>query len=750
MNKSPLNRLSPTDPVEIEKIVNGESNQPFSILGLHHLDHETIINVFIPKAQHVELITPMVSAVPLAFKQIRPQGFFQIILPYSHLTQKLTYQLKIDFGSSQQIIDDPYSFGTLLQDFDTWLLGLGNHYHAYKKLGAHLTRLGDFDGVLFAVWAPNAQRVAVVGDFNYWDNRVYPMRKRQESGIWELFIPLDLTGSVYKYEITDIQGQRVLKADPYAFQSEFRPNNGSKITPIPKVKKLLNSIPASKTFSQPISIYEVHLSSWQRDENHYFLNYREIAARLIPYVKQLGFTHIELMPITEHPFDASWGYQPIGLYAPTSRFGNPADLAFFIEQCHAANIGIILDWVPAHFPMDMHGLARFDGTALYEYADPREGFHKDWNSLIYNYSRLEVKNYLLSNLVYWIEQFGIDGFRFDAVTSMIHRDYSRKDGEWLPNQFGGRENLEAIAFIKQANQMIGENYPHVITIAEESSDFYGVTKPPYEHGLGFHYKWNMGWMHDTLDYFKLDPIYRKYHHDWITFAMLYAYKENYLLAISHDEVVYGKRSLLEKMPGDDWQKFANLRAFYGFMWGFPGKKLLFMGCEFAQRNEWNYETSLDFFLLNQKENNPHRHTQQLITDLNRCYRTYPALSELDMNPNGFSWLVVNDIQHSVYVFERKDKNDNTIIVVCNFTPVIHDHYRFGINKPGYYKEILNTDSAYYGGGNVGNLGHLLSEEIACNGFHDSLAIVLPPLSTLYLVWTKPKTKPKTNKAFIAK
>lgn len=719
----------------IESIITGNCRDPFSILGMHKTAEGLVVRTFVPNASQVFVLDRQSQQSRLSLTRIDDRGFYQGLLAVAD--RPFSYQLDIRWGEYQEIRDDPYSFGLLLQELDTWLLSEGKLLQAYDKLGAHPQKLGDFYGVMFAVWAPNAKRVSVVGDFNSWDGRQHPMRLRQETGIWELFIPKHLIGQLYKYELIDHNNQLILKADPYAFSTELRPNTASRIIALPDKVKPIGAFNYSddneSTFCQPISIYEVHLGSWQRNADNGWLTYRQLAETLVPYVKEMGFTHLELLPITEHPFDGSWGYQPIGLYSPTSRFGSAADFAHLIQTAHAAGLKVILDWVPGHFPEDAHGLRQFDGTALYEYADPKEGFHNDWNTLIYNYSRYEVKNYLLSNAFYWLDRFAIDGLRFDAVASMIYRDYSRHEGDWIPNKYGGRENLEAIDFLKEINHDIGIYFPNVITIAEESTDFAGVTLPPDKNGLGFHYKWNMGWMHDTLDYFKLDPIYRKYNHQLLTFGMLYAYSENYVLPISHDEVVYGKRSLIEKMSGDEWQKFANLRAYYGFMWAFPGKKLLFMGSEFAQRNEWNHDSQLDWFLLDQQVDNSHRGVLQLVKDLNHCYQTYPALSLLDSKSAGFKWLVVDDGNNSVYVFERRDKQGNAIVVVCNFTPVVHYQYRFGVTNAGHYRELINTDSHYYGGSNVGNQGVLCSSPIVSHNEAHSLVVNLPPLSTLYLL-----------------
>ena len=560
------------------------------------------------------------------------------------------------------------------------------------------------------------------------------MRFHPENGLWEIFIPKATLGSLYKYELLDANDTLRLKADPYAFASQLRPDTASQVSVLPDTVPMTEARKKANGLDQPISIYEVHLGSWRRNlANNFWLNYDEIADQLIPYVKEMGFTHIELMPINEFPFDGSWGYQPLGLYSPTSRFGTPQQLRSFIQKAHDAGINVILDWVPGHFPSDTHGLAYFDGTALYEHADPREGFHQDWNTLIYNYGRNEVKNFLSGNGLYWLERFGIDALRVDAVASMIYRDYSRKEGEWIPNQYGGRENLEAIDFLKHTNYVIGNELDGCITIAEESTAFPGITNPPEMGGLGFHYKWNMGWMNDTLSYMELDPVYRQHHHDQLTFGMLYNYTENFILPLSHDEVVHGKGSLLDKMPGDAWQKFANLRAYYGYMWGHPGKKLLFMGAEFAQGREWDYQESLDWFLLDDQNGGGwHSGVQNLVKDLNHFYKQTPAMYQLDFDPQGFEWLVVDDYQNSIFAFARKDRDGNEVIVVSNFTPVPRENYRIGVNHAGVYQEVLNTDSEYYQGSNLGNYGMNVTEEIASHNKAQSLSLTIPPLATIYL------------------
>jgi len=608
-----------------------------------------------------------------------------------------------------------------IKDAELALLAQGQHPRPWTVLGAHTQPRG---GVRFAVWAPNARRCSVVGSFNSWDGRKHPMDKDWGSGIWQVFVPEAARGDLYKFELEDEGGHLLpLKADPYARAAELRPETASIVAAPMKPRALPAGRAEANERHAPITIYEVHAASWKKPDGR-FATWDELAAELPSYVGGLGFTHLQLMPISEHPFDGSWGYQTLGLYAPSARFGPPEGFARFAVACHAAGIGLLLDWVPAHFPVDTPGLAQFDGTHLYEYADPREGFHRDWNTLIYNFGRYEVRQFLAGSALYWVEQFGVDGLRVDAVASMLYRDYSRNAGEWVPNAHGGRENLEAVSLFKQVNERIGTEVPGAITVAEESTSFPGVSAPTYAGGLGFHYKWNMGWMNDTLRYIHEDPIHRRWHHDKLTFGLVYAFSENFVLPISHDEVVHGKGSMLDKMPGDDWQKFANLRAYYGFMWGHPGKKLLFMGQEFGQRGDWRFAEELPWGLLDDER---HRGLQNLIRDLNALYRREQALHRLDCMAEGFEWLVQNDADHSVLAWARRDEAGNAIIVVCNFTPVPREGYR--IPAPAGFaawRETLNTDSSHYGGSNLGNLDRLLESD---NG---QLTLTLPPLATLFL------------------
>ncbi len=606
-------------------------------------------------------------------------------------------------------------------DYDRYLLSEGTHLRAYDKLGAHLMD----GGVHFALWAPNARRVSVVGDFNAWDGGTHPMHP-SSSGIWTVFVPGVREEALYKYELEDAQGHLLpLKADPFAFAAELPPATASKVVKLPQVKPF--NRPA-QSHRDPISIYEVHLGSWRRGGNDAILNYDELAATLIPYVKDMGFTHIELMPVAEHPFGGSWGYQPISMFAPTSRYGSPQQFADFVEAAHAAGLSVIIDWVSGHFPNDKHGLAQFDGSHLYEHQDPREGMHQDWGTLIYNYGRHEVANFLIANALFWMDCYGIDGLRVDAVASMIYRNYSRREGEWIPNRDGGVENFEATSLLKRMNEKVYANFPDAATFAEESTAWVGVSKPVEQGGLGFGFKWNMGWMHDTLEYMEKDPIHRRYHHDRMTFGMVYAYTENFVLPLSHDEVVYGKQSILGKMPGDEWQRFANLRAYYGFMYGHPGKKLLFMGGEFGQSSEWDHDQSLDWHLL---QYGYHQGVQHAVRDLNRIYKETPALHTHDYDPAGFEWLKGEDAEHSVFAFLRRGDNpDDIAVIVSNFTPVPREGYRIGVPMGGMYKEVFNSDAAIYGGSNMGNGGQATAADVPHDGRPCSLQLTLPPLSTV--------------------
>ena len=714
------------DQTSMTALMQGEHDDPFSVLGLHEHDGEAVVRALLPGAVGVDVIEGARTLARL--ERLEGSDVFAAAIPGRG--QSFPYKLRVDWGSRQEEIDDPYRFGPVLGEMDIWLLSEGTHYRPYEKLGAHPLVIEGVAGVNFAVWAPNARRVSVVGSFNSWDGRRHAMRKRGASGIWEIFIPGVGAGDLYKFDITSQSGERLLKADPFAFRAELRPDTASVVAELMPVYPSLESRRLANGLQAPLSIYEVHLGSWRRvpEQGNRWLTYRELAAQLIPYVKELGFTHIELLPISEHPFDGSWGYQPIGLYAPTARFGSPGDFRYFVETAHANGIGVLLDWVPGHFPSDAHGLARFDGSCLYEHADPREGFHQDWNTLIYNYGRKEVLNYLVGNALYWIERFGIDGLRVDAVASMLYRDYSRKEGEWVPNVHGGRENLEAIEFLRTLNGIVCAQRPEAIMIAEESTSFPQVSRPLHMGGLGFHYKWNLGWMNDTLRYMQEDPVHRRFHHEKLTFGLAYAFSENFMLPLSHDEVVHGKGSILARMPGDAWQRFASLRAYYGFMWGHPGKKLLFMGCEFGQEAEWSVDRSLDWHLL---ENAQHAGVQRLVRDLNAVQRHYPALHQVDFEPRGFEWITHDDRDNSVLSFIRKAIEGDAILVLCNFTPVPRSGYRIGVPEPGRYREVINTDAAIYGGSGVHN-GELQSEAVPAHGRAHSLSLTVPPLATIML------------------
>ena len=712
----------------VESLFLATHSDVFAYLGRHRLaEGDEVVRVLIPGAVSVDIVNRRSGELIVPSEKIDERGFFVAVLP----DDAPDYALRIRYTEESEpvIEEDPYHFSSALQDMDSWLLAEGKHLRPYETLGAHFAELDGVKGVRFAVWAPNAQRVSVIGEFNNWDGRRHVMRFHRDNGIWDIFIPAVKLNALYKFEIRDANGNVREKADPYAFGAELRPTTASIVRGLPDEVEEPAFRARANAVDAPISIYEVHLGSWKRNpENNFWLTYEELAKELVAYVKDMGFTHIEFLPVSEYPFDGSWGYQATGLYAPTSRFGSPEELRALIKAAHDEGISVILDWVVGHFPTDDHGLAKFDGTALYEHADPREGYHQDWNTLIYNFGRNEVKNFLQGNALYWIERFGFDGIRVDAVASMIYRNYSRKDGEWIPNQYGGHENLEAIAFLRDTNTMLKEQVPAATEIAEESTSFANVTR---QEGLNFSFKWNMGWMNDTLRYMMEDPINRKYHHNKMTFGMMYQYSENFVLPLSHDEVVHGKRSLLGRMPGDCWQQFANLRAYYGFMYGFPGKKLLFMGSEFAQGREWNYNEGLDWFLLEQ-EGGWHKGVQDFVRELNHVYKDTAPLYQLDQWPEGFEWLVADDGNNSVFVFERRDREGNRVIVISNFTPVVREGYRFGVNSAGEYREILNSDDLHYKGSGVSACATVETEEVWSHGKPNSLSVTVPPLATVYL------------------
>ena len=716
---------------EIQAIVDGRHADPFKVLGLHKLGKIFIARAYIPGADIVSV--QALDGTELGpLERRHPAGFFEGEVKAGSL-QAIRFQCAN--GGGRWTTTDAYSLGPVLGPQDDYFIGEGNHLNLSSKLGAHPMRHEGVDGVHFAVWAPNAERVSVVGDFNGWDGRRHVMRKRMDVGVWEIFVPEAQAGQSYKYELLAHGGKLMpLKADPFGFASELRPNTASKVYDISNFHwsdaDYLQHRAQGDKRRQPMSVYEVHLGSWRRKNGNEFLTYDDLADQLVSYVKEMGFTHIELLPVSEHPYDPSWGYQPTGLFAPTARFGDPSGFARFVDAAHAAGIGIILDWVPAHFPTDQHGLGNFDGTALYEHADPRQGFHPDWNTAIYNFGRREVFSFLLNNALFWLKQYHVDGLRVDAVASMLYLDYSRKEGEWIPNKHGGRENLEAISFLQRMNHETYGQHPGIVTIAEESTAFPGVSKPTLMNGLGFGFKWNMGFMHDTLKYMGREGIHRKYHHNDLTFGLLYAFSENFVLPLSHDEVVHGKGSLLAKMSGDDWQKFATLRAFYAFMWAYPGKKLLFMGQEFAQWREWNFAQSLDWHLLDDGE--PHRGMKQLVTDLNRLYIKTAALHARDCEPEGFEWLVADDADSSVFAWARHDgEGGPAVVAVTNFTSTPHKNYTLPLPQDGVWKEILNTDAGIYWGSGLGNAGKILGDKGPAHGRPASARVTLPPLATLY-------------------
>jgi 1,4-alpha-glucan branching enzyme len=724
------------DPAAAAAIVAGDHGDPFSVLGMHGLGRASglVVRAFHPEARSVALVYAQTGETGPELERVHSGGLFAGRL---EAEDPFPYRLRFAVNGRQFEAEDPYRFPPLLGDIDIHLLAEGTHWHAYEKLGAHRVVSDGVSGVGFAVWAPNARRVSVVGAFNQWDGRRHPMRFHPSCGVWEIFLPGVDAGELYKYEIKSSSGELLpLKSDPFAFRAEAPPGTASIVCDL-RAKRMQGGRPpqvaARAARDAPISIYEVHLGSWRRrlDEGGRYLSYRELADELIPYVCDLGFTHIELMPVSEYPFDGSWGYQPIGLFAPTSRYGTPEEFQAFIERCHAAGLGVIIDWVAGHFPTDAHGLAQFDGTALYEHADPRQGRHRDWDTLIFNYGRREVANFLMCNALFWLDKYQIDGLRVDAVASMLYLDYSRKEGDWIPNRFGGRENLEAIDFLRRMNEAVYARGEVAFTVAEESTAWPMVSRPTYVGGLGFGYKWNMGWMHDTLLYISKEPVHRKHHHDNLTFGLLYAFSENFILPLSHDEVVHGKGSLFGKMPGDRWQKFANLRAYLTFMYTMPGKKLLFMGGEFAQEREWNHDIGLDWQLL---DDPMHAGVQRLVRDLNQFYRGVRPLHELDCEPGGFEWIDCNDSEHSIISYLRWGRDrEQCVVVACNFTPVVRHEYRVGVPHGGFYRERMNTDSGYYGGSGVGNSGGVGAEPIAHHGRPFSLSLTLPPLAVVVFI-----------------
>jgi 1,4-alpha-glucan branching enzyme len=711
---------------DLTTIINAKHHDPFSVLGRHKKGKKTHITVFLPYAESVSL-----ADSKQVLQRIPETDLFEYSTEKEDLPAHYSLQWLDKDGACHENYD-PYDFGPQLSDMDQHLFSEGNHWHIYQKLGAHLRQVDKIDGVYFAVWAPNAQRVSIVGDFNQWDGRCNPMRNLGDCGIWEIFMPGLEVGCFYKFEILNRQTDEiVVKTDPYGQQFEFRPQTSSIVVKEDNYHwqdyKWMAQRLKHDWLHQPLSIYEVHLGSWRRDAQGNFLTYKELAEQLVEYVKEMGFTHIELLPVTEHPLDVSWGYQTTGYFAPTSRHGTPDEFRYFVDHCHNNGIGIILDWVPAHFPKDSFALARFDGSPLYEHEDPRKGEHRDWGTLIYNYSRNEVKNFLLSSAFFWLEEFHLDGLRVDAVASMLYLDYSREDNDWIPNMYGGNENLEAIDFLRQMNTVTHEQHPGTMIMAEESTAWPQVTRPTWTGGLGFSIKWNMGWMHDTLNYMSQDAVHRKHHHDVLTFGLLYAFTENFILPFSHDEVVHGKGSILNRMPGDDWQRFANLRLLYTFMFTYPGKKLLFMGCEFGQGTEWNSNHSLDWYLLDYPH---HQGVKTLVKDLNKLYKIHPALYQHDFDQEGFSWVDCHDFEQSIISYIRTNGTES-LLVVFNFTPVPRHDYRIGVPEAGTYHEIFNSDSSYYDGSNIGN-DYVISEPTPWMGRDHSIVLSLPPLAGLVL------------------
>lgn len=752
-------------PDQVNRIVWNQHHDPFEVLGPHQItqDDKTVwvVRAYLPNADAAWVVCPE-ERTEYPMESTHHPHFFECLIERAELSN---YQLRVKEGDHERVTYDPYAFRSpLLTDFDIHLFAEGNHHRIYEKLGAHLTEVDGVKGVYFAVWAPNARNVSVLGDFNWWDGRKHQMR-RIGNGIWELFIPGLGVGTRYKYEIKNQEGHIYEKSDPYGFFQEVRPKTASIVVDLETYEwqdqDWIEKRRQTDPLTQPISVYEVHLGSWLHASSAEpyirpdgtveppvivadlkpgarFLTYRELADKLIPYVKELGFTHIELLPIAEHPFDGSWGYQVTGYYAATSRYGSPQDLMYFIDQCHQNGIGVLVDWVPGHFPKDGHGLALFDGTHLYEHADPRKGEHKEWGTLVFNYSRNEVRNFLVANALFWFDKYHIDGIRVDAVASMLYLDYQRKPGEWVTNQYGGRENVEAADFLRQMNHVIFSYFPGILSIAEESTTWPMVSWPTYVGGLGFNLKWNMGWMHDMLDYFHMDPWFRQFHQNNITFSIMYAFSENFMLAFSHDEVVHGKSAMIGKMPGDEWQKYANLRCLYTYMYTHPGKKTLFMSNEFGQWNEWNVWGDLEWHLLQYE---PHQKLKHFVSKLNEFYKSEPALYTQDFSYDGFEWIDCNDNRHSVVSFIRQSKDpQDYVITVCNFTPQPHAHYRVGVPEPGFYRELFNSDSREYGGSNMGNLGGKWADEWSFHGRPYSIDLCLPPLGVLVLKVDRSKSR----------
>ena len=740
--------LTTTKLYDIFHIVNGEHSDPHTVLGMHEMEEDgrkaVVVRAFLPDAAGITVIDYANKRKKYPMERLHADGFFEVTI--ADREEWFRYQLEYtDADGNTWRSYDPYSFSPTLSEFDRHLFGAGTHYEIYEKMGGRLMTHEGARGAAFSVWAPNAKAVSVIGDFNNWDARRSPMRRLGESGIWELFLPAAAEGDKYKFHVTQCDGRVVDKTDPYGVYAEVRPNNASVLYPLKRYKwKDRRWMTARRKYdfrTAPMNIYEVHLGSWKRAEGDRFLTYTELAEQLIPYVKEMGYTHIEMLPVEEHPFDGSWGYQVTGYYAPTSRYGSPDEFKQFVDACHQNGISVILDWVPAHFPKDDFALARFDGTALYEHQDPRLGEHIQWGTYIFNYGRKEVANFLLANALYWMDIFHIDGLRVDAVASLLRLDFCKEEGQWLPNVYGGSENLEAIEFLKHMNSVIAEREPGALMIAEDSTAWPGVTKKVDEGGLGFSLKWNMGWMNDFLSYIKLDPIYRKYHQNKLTFGMAYHYAENFVLVLSHDEVVHTKSSMIGKMPGDVWQSFANLRLSYGFMMGHPGKKLLFMGGEFAQYSEWSEARSLDWHLLQYAD---HQEMQAYVKELNHLYAEEPAFWAEDFDPNGFQWIECDDAESSIVSFVRRSK-EKELVFLCNFTPVVHRGFSLGVPQEGVYHERLNSDAAHFGGSDVINAVPLQSKAEPAGRCPFRVELDVPPLGMVILEREQPKKQPRTKK-----
>ena len=726
-------------PYLIKKIVNADHHDPFSILGMHSVKMKNrkaiAVRAYCPDANNLYIIPQNELFEKREMNLVQDEGFFETV--FEGVKDFFSYRLELfDRAGNSNVFFDPYSFPPVLSDYDLHLISEGNNHKVYDRLGAHKTVLNGISGFLFAVWAPNAVRVSVIGDFNSWDGRKHVMRVRGNSGVWELFVPGLKEGELYKYELKSKSGNIIVKADPYALCTEIRPKTASVTHTIKKFswndKAWMKSRDTTDSLGKPLSIYEVHLGSWKRniEEGNRFLTYLEAADQLVEYVLEMGYTHVQFMPLASHPYDPSWGYQVTGYFSPTARYGKPEDLMLLVDKFHQNNIGVLLDWVPAHFPTDSHALANFDGTCLYEYEDPKKGKHPDWGTLVFNFGRNEVRNFLISNALFWLDKYHFDGLRVDAVASMLYLDYSRKEGEWVPNAYGGRENLEAVNFLKRLNEIVFEYFPGVLMIAEESTSWPAVSRPTYLGGLGFAMKWNMGWMHDILQYMTKDPVHRVYHHDMLTFALLYTFYENFILPFSHDEVVHGKGALLAKMPGDDWQKFANMRLLLGYMFGHPGKKHLFMGIDIGQWSEWDHNKSLDWNLL---EHDRHSKLRDYVKALNHLYREEPAMYELDFDHSGFSWISFSDAESGVISFMRKARDqDNVLVFVFNFTPVSRDKFRVGVPFEAYYREVLNSDAEVFWGKNIGNRGGIRSEPMPWDDQPCSLCLDIPPLGCLVL------------------